>query len=228
MVIIKLGQMDVGVSSKRTETCSSLVYSCQCCHLPVGSATAGVPEWDPSPMSVHCMSLARPVYTLSQCVWTSGGSLWKMHWLSGASSKLNVDGWVCPAPPPPCHDATCLSCVSAHVLLHREQGRVKNKTEITSRGSRISPNHYASLICKFKRGWYRFSVEMLLCDCGTAWSGMLIYFLILPGLEMIIAGSAHRLARKHEKLQTVVLAVAPRGQEVNRNEKNETQIVGWV
>lgn len=44
MVIIKQGQMDGGVSSKRSKNTEwhSLVYCCKCCHLPVSSATAGV------------------------------------------------------------------------------------------------------------------------------------------------------------------------------------------
>lgn len=53
---------------------------------------------------------------------------------------------------------------------------------------------------------------------------MLIYFLIFPGLKIIIAGNTQRLARNHKKLQTVVLAVPPWVKEVNRdNPKNETK-----
>lgn len=70
---------------------------------------------------------------------------------------------------------------------------------------------------------------MLRHDCGTAWSGMLIYFLIFPGLNIVIAGNTPRLARSHKKLQTVVLAVAPRVKEVTGdNPKKGNRITGRV
>lgn len=90
-------------------------------------------------------------------------------------------------------------------------------------------NHYYTLlICNFKCGCLCFSLEMLHHDCGTAWSRMLIYFLIFPGLEIIIAGSARWPAREQEKLQAVVLAVPPWVKEANRNKpekKAETKLL---
>lgn len=90
-------------------------------------------------------------------------------------------------------------------------------------------NHYYTLlICEFKCGCLCFCLEMLHHDCGTAWSRTLIYFLIFPGLKVIIAGGTHWPARNHEKLQAVVLAVPPQVKEVNRNNKkpkNETKLL---
>lgn len=92
------------------------------------------------------------------------------------------------------------------------------------RGRESLVNHYYTLlICKFKCGLpVLLSLEMLHHDCGTARRRMLIYCLIFPGLEIIIAGSMHWSARNHKKLQAVVLTVPPWVKEVNRNNPKNT------
>lgn len=86
--------------------------------------------------------------------------------------------------------------------------------------------HY-TLICEFKCGCLRFTLEMLHHDCGTAGSWMVIYFLFFPGLKITIACSALWPTRNQKELQAVVLALPPQVKEVNRNNPPKKQAKLW-
>lgn len=80
---------------------------------------------------------------------------------------------------------------------------------------------YTILIGEFKCGNSCFCLEVLHCNYGSAWSRMLIYFLIFPGSETVIADGAQRPARNHEELHVFVLPVPPRVRKVNKNETHK-------
>ena len=160
-----------------------------------------LPHCAPSLPLTHTFPLS-----LSQCLWTSGGTVYKKFMGSVgriASLMLNAGSFFFFFPdvmtPPVSH------VFEQNELLQWKQRWCKREREV------LLVNHYYTLLiyeCKCRCQCY--SVETLLPDCGTAWSRMLIYFLILPGLKTIIAGSAHRPARKpQEAMSHSFLPVPP-------------------
>lgn len=126
------------------------------------------------------------------------------------SLMLNV-GSVAPPPPPPLpiRHATTRSSRAC-----RSKGGAGRKSVIYL---------YTLLIGEFKCGNSCFCLEVLHRNYGSAWSRMLIYFLIFPGSEIVIADGAQRPARNHEELHVFVLPVPPRVREVNKNETHKKE-----
>lgn len=123
------------------------------------------------------------------------------------SLMLNA-GSVVPPPHPPSvrHATTRSSCVC------RSKGGARRKSVIYL---------YTLLIGEFKCGNSCFCLEVLHRNYGSAWSRMLIYFLIFPGSEIVIADGAQRPTRNHEELHVFVLPVPPRVREVNKKETHK-------